>query len=197
MLDIVKLYESIHAKKYKIFPFHNERKYPYLTQMTSYKILIVGCTSHSKYDTLALADINKLSNVIHKYNLIVLDKYICTIPNNTIKSIIEIIIRNNKSFIFSGYTTFVNMNIDNHNKMFRPIDITKYPFNIKLKPVVISEQYSKKLVLLYIICIAAIIHGNWTDPRILYKVTLLLLLLLMFVFPKKKIVHFVLPEKKE
>lgn len=195
MIDIVKFYESIHARKLKIYPFNTDRNYwylnnKYLKDISSRKILIVGYSTHSKYNTIGISELNKLPGVLHNYDLIVLDKYMCTLSIDEIKNIIDTLIIKKKSFIFSGYTTHLNMNINNHNKMFRPIDITKYPFNVKLEPIVINQQYSKKLILLYIACVLAILHGNSKDPRILYKFTLILLILLLFVFPKKKILYF-------
>jgi len=192
MLDIVRLYETIHRRKYTMLPFNTERSYTYLNNLRdacAAKILIVGCKSHSKYDTLPTFDIDQISSKMNNYDIIVLDKYICRLKNTEIKSIINILINNKKSFIFSGYSTYLNMNIDNHDKMFRPIDITKYPFNITNNSSVIKQQYSKKHVILYGICIVTIIHGNWIGPRILYKVAMLGLILSLFVFPRKKVLY--------
>ena len=77
MLDIVRLYETIHRRKYNILPFNTERSYTYLTNLRdvcSAKILIVGCKSHSKYDTLPTFDIHQISSKMNRYDIIVLDK---------------------------------------------------------------------------------------------------------------------------
>ena len=72
--------------------------------------------------------------------------------------------------------------------MFRPIDITKYPFNTE-NTKIIHKSFSLKLILLYIFCVISIILGNRKDPRILYKFVIILLLIIPIAFPFKKVIY--------
>ena len=121
--------------------------------------------------------------MLDKHKLIVLDKYICRLSNSEIKNILNLLNTKKKDFIFVGYSCYCNCNIDNSNKLFRPIDITKYPFNQKNHRT-IYKNLSIKLIILYIFCLIAIFVSNKKDPRLLYKFVLVILILSPFFYEK-------------
>ena len=65
---------------------------------------------------------------MEKYDIIVFSEKYCYLSRQEIQNIQDIISNSKKVFIFLGYSSIINLNIDNHKKMFRPIDPSKYPF---------------------------------------------------------------------
>ena len=188
MNKIVEFYEKI-QKNQNLFNFIDlSRSYEYLKNYKKKDMLIIGSKSHPKYTTLKSFDIDKISSQLNKYKLFVLDKYICKLPNEKISEILNLFKKNKKDVIIVGYTCYANLNINNTNNMFRPIDITKYPFNVK-NTKIIYKNFSLKLILLYLFCLVSIILGNKKDPRILYKFVLILLLIIPVAFPFKKVIY--------
>ncbi len=188
MNNIVEFYEKI-QKKQNLFNFIDlSRSYSYLKNYNKKDMLIIGSRPHPKYTTLKSFDIDKISPQLNKYKLFVLDKYVCKLPNEKITEILKLFKTHKKNVIFVGYTCYVNLNINNTNNMFRPIDITKYPFNTE-NTKIIHKSFSLKLILLYIFCVISIILGNRKDPRILYKFVIILLLIIPIAFPFKKVIY--------
>jgi hypothetical protein len=186
MSFIVEFFEKIQKKQNSYIPFNIYRNYTYLNKYSPEQLLIVGGKTHPKYNTTNDFKLDTIKKHIDKYSIFVLDKYVCSQSNKSITELLDYFKKNNKDVIFVGYTTYINLNINNNNEMFRPIDITKYPFNVK-NTKVIHKAVSIKLLILFVLCITTITIGNYRDPRILYKITLLLLLLSPLGFPSKKV----------
>ena len=186
MITIVEFYEKI-QKKQNLFNFIDlSRSYKYLKKYDRKNILILGAKSHPKFKTLKTFDIEKIKPELSKYKLFVLDKYVCKLPNEDILNLLKLFKNNKKNVIFVGYSCYANLNINNTNNMFRPIDVTKYPFNQKNTEIV-YKNISIKLVLLYIFCLISIILGNMRDSRLLYKFVIILLIIIPVAFPIKKV----------
>ena len=196
MVNIVKFYENIQQKTglFDMISFH--RKYSYLKKYKDKKLLIVGSKKHPKYDTCESFKPLEIEKSINNYDIIVIDKYFCNLSTSDIKSILNLIKRYKKDSIFIGYSSILNININNTNNMFRPIDITKYPFEVK-NAKIIHKSISLKLLILYIFCVIMMIIGNYHEPRFLYKFALLLLILVISVFPIKKVLFLKYQENKE
>jgi len=196
MFDIVKFYENIQQKTglFDILSFH--RKYSYLNKYKDKKILIIGTKKHPKYNTCESFKPVEIEKFIKNYDILVIDKYFCNLSTLQIKSILDLIRKYKKDSIFIGYSSIVNININNTNNMFRPIDITKYPFNIE-NTKTIYKNVSLKLLALYVFCIIMMIIGNYNEPRFLYKLALLLLILIISIFPIKKVLFVKYQENKE
>ena len=188
MVNIVELFEKIQNNKGLFNIIDMSRRFSYLKKFNKKDILIIGSGSHPKYKTLDTFELKSIEKVLDKHKLIVLDKYICRLSTTEIKNILNLLNTKNKDFIFVGYSCYCNCNIDNSNKLFRPIDITKYPFNQKNHRT-IYKNLSIKLIILYIFCLIAIFVSNKKDPRLLYKFVLVILILSPLVFPMKKVLY--------
>ena len=187
MITIVEFFEKI-QKTQNLFNFIDlSRSYDYLKRYNKNTMLILGAKSHPRFKTLDSFDIEKIKAELQKYNLFVLDKTVCKLPNDDISNLLELFKNNKKNVIFVGYSCYTNLNINNTNKMFRPIDVTKYPFN-KKNTETIYKNVSIKLVLLYIFCVISIILGNKRDSRLLYKFVIILLIIIPIAFPFKKVI---------
>ena len=90
-----------------------------------------------------------------------------------------------KNVIFNGYTCLINLNIDNYNKMFRPIDITKYPFNVE-NNTILELSFLKKIYFIYIILLLFFLYNTFTKDEYIYKITTILFLFFVFIIPLKK-----------
>tara|TARA_B100000925_G_scaffold244078_1_gene193828 strand:- start:66 stop:641 length:576 start_codon:yes stop_codon:yes gene_type:complete len=188
MVNIVELFEKIQNNKGLFNIIDMSRRFSYLKKFNKKDILIIGSGSHPKYITLDTFELKSIERVLDKHKLIVLDKYTCRLSNSEIKNILNLLNTKKKDFIFVGYSCYCNCNIDNSNKLFRPIDITKYPFNQKNHRT-IYKNVSIKLIILYIFCLIAIFVSNKKDPRLLYKFVLVILILSPLVFPMKKVLY--------
>ena len=188
MVNIVELFEKIQNNKGLFNIIDMSRRFSYLKKFDKKDILIIGSKSHPKYKTLDTFELRSIEKVLDKHKLIVLDKYTCRLSNSEIKNILNLLNTKNKDFIFVGYSCYCNCNIDNSNKLFRPIDITKYPFNQKNHRT-IYNNVSIKLIILYIFCLIAIFVSNRKDPRLLYKFVLVILILSPLFFPMKKVLY--------
>lgn len=188
MVNIVELFEKIQNNKGLFNIIDMSRRFSYLKKFNKKDILIIGSGSHPKYITLDTFELKSIERVLDKHKLIVLDKYTCRLSNSEIKNILNLLNTKKKDFIFVGYSCYCNCNIDNSNKLFRPIDITKYPFNQKNHRT-IYKNVSIKLIILYIFCLIAIFVSNRKDPRLLYKFVLVILILSPLVFPMKKVLY--------
>jgi hypothetical protein len=186
MINIVELYEKI-QNNHNIFNIIDlSRGFNYLANYKLDSLIIVGCKPHPRFHTINSFNKEKLKTILHKYNIFVLDKGFCKLPNNDILNLLDFFSKHKKKLIVVGYQCYVNVNIDNTNNMFRPIDITKYPFN-QTKSKTIYKSYSIKLIIFYIFCCITIFLGHKRDPRVLYKIVLLILILFPFIFPTKKV----------
>ena len=188
MVNIVELFEKIQNNKGLFNIIDMSRRFSYLKKFNKKDILIIGSGSHPKYITLDTFELKSIERVLDKHKLIVLDKYTCRLSNSEIKNILNLLNTKKKDFIFVGYSCYCNCNIDNSNKLFRPIDITKYPFNQKNHRT-IYKNVSIKLIILYIFCLIAIFVSNKKDPRLLYKFVLVILIVSPLVFPMKKVLY--------
>jgi len=187
MITIVEFYENL-QKKQNLFNFIDlSRSYNYLKKYDKESMLILGAKTHPRFKTLNTFDIEKIKPELHKYRIFVLDKYVCKLPNEDISNLLNLFKSNKKNVIFVGYSCYANLNVNNTNDMFRPIDITKYPFN-KKNTKIIYKNISIKLVLLYIFCLISIILGNMGDSRLLYKFVIILLIIIPVAFPFKKVI---------
>lgn len=198
MINIVELYEKIQSKQNIFNIIDLSRRFPYLNDYNSDTLLIIGTKSHPRFHTINSFNKEKINKVLHKYDIFVLDKTFCKLPNSEILNLLDLFSNSKKKLIIVGYESYVNVNINNTNKMFRPIDITKYPFN-KTGTKVIYKKPSIRLILFYIFCCVTIFMGHRRDPRILYKIVLLILILFPLIFPTKKVlfIDYSIDKKKD
>lgn len=187
MINIVSLYESIQSNNYFTNVINMNRSFPYLHKFDPKTFLIIGSKPHPKYNTIDSFNLEDISREMDKYKLFVLDKYFCVLPNNEISEILDLFNAHKKKLIVIGYTCYTNLNINNTNNMFRPIDVTKYPFNQSSENV-LYKRPSIKLILLYIFCSITIVAGYIKEPKLLYKIVLLILILVPLIFPLKKVI---------
>ena len=186
MINIVELYEKIQSNQNIFNIIDLSRRFNYLDNYKSDSLLIIGSKPHPRFHTINSFNKEKIKTVLNKYNIFVLDKGFCILSNNEILNLLDLFSNSKKKLIIVGYESYVNVNINNTNKMFRPIDITKYPFNINGTKVIYKKP-SIKLILVYLFCCVTIFMGNRRDPRILYKFVLIILILFPLIFPTKKV----------
>ena len=72
--------------------------------------------------------------------------------------------------------------------MFRPIDISKSPFNINSYQV-IDNSFDRKTIGIYIVSLIITIYTNYNSNLITYRIFLIILILFVLIIPRKKIVY--------
>ena len=105
-----------------------------------------------------------------------------------IKKALKLCKENHKDLVFYGYTTLVNFNLDNSKKMFRPINLEKYPFNmtnVKL----IDQSLSYYHVCIYLISLILTITINVHYNKVLYKLLFAIIVVLGIFLPRKHILY--------
>ena len=152
------------------------------------RIIFVGYNEKMNFDVMPDINLDNIDKIIDNYDLFVLNNKLCYLSISEIKEILSYFKNKKKDVIFSGYTTIINANIDNSKNMFRPIDITKYPF-APYKFKVLQMKWNVYFTLIFIVCLSLLIFGSLTTTKILYKIMCVFLIFLGFVLPVNKIIY--------
>jgi hypothetical protein len=180
------------VEKFNNFDFNYFRIKPnisFLKDFKNKKILMLGYKKwETSFNNYLFTSLDKIEKKIKNYDLIVIGPAINYCKRKYILNLLKIMDNKKKSFIFYGYTSNVNFNLENTRNMFRPIDITKYPFNIH-KYKILEESILYSRLILIIISIITTIYLIYTSDKQLYKVFLLVLIAIMFILPRKKILY--------
>ena len=166
---------------------------PYISFLNDYKernILMLGYEKwETSLDTLDFKDISKVKNVdFTKYNLIVIGPKINFKKRKYIVELLDLLKTKKLDYIFYGYSSYANLNLENTKNMFRPIDITKHPFNIKSDNI-IDNSFEHKTLIVYILTLALAIYLNYKNSNNTYRLFLLIVILFVIIIPRKKIVY--------
>ena len=125
---------------------------------------------------------------LKKYDLIIIGEEINNYSNKKIQKIINFFLKNNKNIIIEGYSSFYNLNIDNFCNWFRPIDVTKDPFNYK-NTKILYKNISFKFLIQYLILIFIIIYINIKNNSFLNFILFASTLIVTVLIPFKKILQ--------
>ena len=180
------------VENFNNFDFSFLKKKADITFLKPYKdkkILMVGYQKYeTEIDSILDFDIEKLKLLLDKYNLFVISYRINYQTRKKIKDIIKLFNQNKKNFIFLGYKSVINLNLDNSKNMFRPIDLRKDPFDIKNYKVLSSGPYYYYLIQ-YILLIIFSIYLNIKFDKFLYKILILIVILFALFIPFKNILY--------
>ena len=166
---------------------------PYISFLNNYKernILMLGYEKwETSLDTLEFKDISEIKNIdFAKYNLIVIGPKINFKQRVYINQLLKILKDKNLDYIFYGYSSYTNLNLENTKNMFRPIDITKHPFNIKPNEI-IDNSFEHKTLIIYIATLILAFYLNYKNSVNTYRIFLLIVILFVLIIPRKKIVY--------
>ena len=166
---------------------------PYISFLNNYKernILMLGYEKwETSLDTLEFKDISEIKNIdFAKYNLIVIGPKINFKQRIYINQLLKILKDKNLDYIFYGYSSYTNLNLENTKNMFRPIDITKRPFNIKPNEI-IDNSFEHKTLIIYIATLILAFYLNYKNSVNTYRIFLLIVVLFVLIIPRKKIVY--------
>ena len=166
---------------------------PYISFLNDYKernILMLGYEKwETSLDTLDFKDISKVKDIdFTKYNLIVIGPKINFKKRKYIVELLDLFKTKKLDYIFYGYSSYANLNLENTKNMFRPIDITKHPFNIKSDNI-IDNSFEHKTLIVYILTLALAIYLNYKNSNNTYRLFLLIVILFVIIIPRKKIVY--------
>lgn len=186
------IFIKIFKKLNKILSFMIPKKKPffYLDDQNKLKKLYLTNKMYFEKNTdNCKIDIDVIKNKkIKKYNLIIIGEEINSYNNKKIQKIINYFLKNNKNIIIEGYSSFYNLNIDNFCNWFRPIDITKEPFNYK-NTKILYRNISFKFLIQYLILIFLIIYINIKKNSVLNFILFALTLFIILLIPFKKILQ--------
>ena len=151
MINIVDLVEKMHNIDCDISKYINKNiELPILDNYKNNKILLIGFSDKYiyKYDHISSFKISDIEKIIKDYNLVVINEKFSELSTNTIQELIDFFKKTKVNSIILGYSSYINLNVDNHKYMFRPIDITKYPYKINTYKIIesrLSKNYTIKL----------------------------------------------------
>lgn len=184
ILNIVENFNNINLSFLKLKP-----DISFLREFDNKKILMIGYSNDDlKLDNIRELDIEKIKLKINNYDLFVISDKINYKPRLFIKKLLKLFEKNKKDYIFSGYFSYLNLNLDNSNNMFRPIDITRDPFNLKASRV-LKNGISPYYFIQYLILLTFTIYLNMNFNKFLYKFLTIIVLLFALFIPFKKIVY--------
>lgn len=187
-MSLINYIEHISTFKYEIFKIKPDINF--LKNYQNKKILMVGYNTYdTTLDCISIEEFQQLNhNFMNKYNLIVLGNRYNYESRLEIKKAIHKCKNNNKDLIFYGYTSFVNLNLDNSKKMFRPINLEKYPFNITNSKL-IDDSFSYYHSFIYITTLIFIILINLKYDKLLYRLLLVIIIIFGIFLPRKHILY--------
>tara|TARA_B100000925_G_scaffold244173_1_gene193953 strand:- start:1394 stop:1984 length:591 start_codon:yes stop_codon:yes gene_type:complete len=186
MLNLVNIIENIHKIDFNIFKT-KKKNISFLKSYKKDKILLIGYEKNIyNYDNISLKKESEIISNIDNYTLFVINKAFCKLSRESIQRLIDIFKNKNKKVIFCGYSSYLNLNIDNSIGMVRPIDITRYPFNIDHEFSVIKKGFAKKFTVTYLLILIFSIFTNIKNDYILYRINLTILISLILLFPYHK-----------
>ena len=188
MASIVDMVDKLHSINWNIFKNKNskDKTLSFLQKYKQHRILILGYDKECEYDTLIDIDSDKLHESMEKYDIIVFSEKYCYLSRQEIQNIQDIISNSKKVFIFLGYSSIINLNIDNHKKMFRPIDPSKYPFKCARSPKILKKGLSSYFTITYVVFLIFSIIVNIKEDYLLYRINLIIMLLIILIIPYKK-----------
>ena len=160
----------------------------FIKKFVNRKILFIGYNEIMDFDVMPEITIDKISKVVLDYDLFVIHERVCYLSIGKIKNLLNYFKDKKKDVIFSGYTTIINANIDNSINMFRPIDITKYPFKIETHQV-LKLKWNIYFLTIYFICLSLLIFGSIVSSKILYKIMLGFICIFGIFLPINKIIY--------
>lgn len=186
-MSILQFVENFNNLDFNIFK--QKADISFLKAYKNKKILMIG---YNKYETNISSipdfDITQIKLNIDNYNLFVINPKINYKDRSTIKNIIKLFSKKRKDVIFYGYTSYLNLNLDNSNNMFRPIDITKEPFNIKNYEILQTGPYYYYFVQ-YICLVVFTTYLNIKFDKTLYKILIIIISASALFIPFKKILY--------
>ena len=188
MTGIVNIIDKLHSIEWNIFKNRSskDKTLCFLKKYNKHRILILGYDKECEYDTFNEINSNILNKHIEKYDIIVFSEKYCYLSRKEVQHILDIISESKKIFIFLGYSSIINLNIDNHKRMFRPIDPTKYPFNCVKSPKILKKGPSTYFTITYLMFLIFSIIVNIKEGYILYRINLVIMLLIILIVPYKK-----------
>lgn len=152
------------------------------------RIIFIGYNEKMDFDIMPKIDLQNIKKIINDYDLFVINNNICYLSISEIKELLSYFKNKKKDIIINGYTTIINANIDNSKNMFRPIDISKYPFTPdKFK--VIQLKWNIYFTLFFCICLIFLIFGSLTSRKILYKIMLVFFIFMGLLLPIDKTIY--------
>ena len=159
----------------------------FLENYKNRKIAMLGYeTWETTLDSYDFIDISKYK--FSKYNLIVIGPKINYKKRSYIRHLLNLLKKKNLDFIFYGYSSYTNLNLENTKNMFRPIDISKSPFNINVTEI-IDNSFDRKTIGIYIGSLIMAIYANYNSNLITYRVFLIILILFVLINTRKKLVY--------
>lgn len=191
MVNIVDLVEKINKFEFDIYQYTNRNiDLPVLEDYKDKKILLVGFSNKYiyKFDYISSFNLDKIDKIIKNYDLLFVGEKFSYLSNKELQEFINYIEKNKISAIFDGYSCYLNVNIDNHKNMFRPLDITKYPYEIK-KYKTIKKNFSLNHTIKYILLLLFVILLNYRYRVFLNKINLLVVLILVIILPYRKTIY--------
>lgn len=152
-------------------------------------IIMVGYEIwETNLDTISIKNFYENNENIKKYNLAVIHPKINNYNRKTINDCLNFCKNNKVDCIFYGYNSFVNLNLDNSKMMFRPINIEKYPFNVKNSKI-INKNFAWYYLIKYILLLFLLIYINIKKKKTFYRLLLVIIIILGFLIPRKHIVY--------
>ena len=187
-MSLIKIFRKIND----IFSFlkPKNRTFFYLDQKEKFKKLYLTNQIYSEKNT-DICEINfeKIKEKdLKKYKLVIISKEINYCSNKTVKKIINFLIKNKKDVIIEGYNCYFNLNLDNYCNWFRPLDVTKEPFNYKKKKI-LYYNISLNYLIQYLILIFLLIFVNFKNNSFLNLILFFSTLIILFFIPFKKIIQ--------
>jgi hypothetical protein len=190
-MSLIYFVNKINEIKKKFKREHIKREITYLPSVKDKKLknLIIGSKIKYFNSDMCKLNINEIKKInLVQYDIIIINSNYNYSNNDKIIKIINYLIENKKKIIIESYTSNLNMNIDNFNNWFRPLDIKKEPFNFKIDKILYSN-ISKYFLTQYILFLGLITYINLKKNNysniFLYFITLLLL----FIVPFKQIYY--------
>ena len=163
---------------------------PDISFLENYKNRKIAMLGYEKWQTTL--DSYEFKDVLEydlsRYDLIVIGPKINYKKRSYIKQLLNFLKKKKLDYIFYGYSSYTNLNLENTKNMFRPIDISKSPFNQKIYEI-IDDSFDRKTIGIYIASLVMTIYTNYNSNLITYRLFLIILILFVLIIPRKKIVY--------
>jgi hypothetical protein len=187
-MSILQLVENFHNIDFSYLKLKPDISY--LNNFKGKKILMIGYESwETNLPSYPFKDINKIDkNIFKSYDIIVIGYKINYKKRTYIKSLLNLLVSLKKNIIFEGYSSITNLNLENTKGMFRPIDITKYPFNIK-NTKTIQTYLEYNTIIPYLLVLAISTYFSIKRKHKAFRILLFLMLLFVLILPIKKILY--------
>ena len=187
-MGILELIENFHTIDFSYLKMKPD--ITYLNSFKGKKLLLMGYekweTNLPTYEFKPISNIEK--NYIMNFDIIVIGSKINYKRRNYILELLKFLKSINKPYIFEGYTSISNINLENTKNMFRPIDITKSPFNVK-NTKTLQQYFEYKTIIIYIIALLFGVYFSIKKKDWAYKIYLVLIIVFVLFLPRKKILY--------